>query len=422
MQYSKLVKTIKKYIITDFLNPNWNCFEVFLKTLHEMILETSVFLDGVNNEIYQQGIKIIIFGAGDAGQRLLQTYRENNIDVIYFCDNDKNKHHTFIDGVFVIAPEEISNTSQARVVVASLYGDEISRQLKMLHIPHIVVDVALLHAGHIIDQSFFTLWVERVDFYLGHLNAIYQVYLLLEDERSQLIYLNILKARMVEVLKLDGDIYSKICEGNEYWALSEFRNIADEIYVDAGACVGDTIEKFLYNTGGDFKKIYAFEASPQIFEILRIKVSEIVDLFGVDEESIECIPEGVGSEEKNLILHCSTTNCGSNTFSDEILQRQGNKITWQFTEQIKVCRLDKYLKDVPVSFIKADIEGSELDMLKGGSELIKRFRPKIAICLYHKLEDLFEIPLYIKSLVPEYKMAIRHHSGLYTETVLYCWI
>ena len=66
-----------------------------------------------------------------------------------------------------------------------------------------------------------------------------------------------------------------------------------------------------------------------------------------------------------------------------------------------------------------DIEGAELESLQGARKTIRRDRPKLAVCIYHKPEDMIEIPLYIKELVPEYKLYIRHHSNSGTETVLY---
>lgn len=66
-----------------------------------------------------------------------------------------------------------------------------------------------------------------------------------------------------------------------------------------------------------------------------------------------------------------------------------------------------------------DIEGAELAALQGGAETIKRYKPKLAISIYHKPEDIIEIPIYIKSLVPEYKLYIRHYTNMYAETILY---
>ena len=69
-----------------------------------------------------------------------------------------------------------------------------------------------------------------------------------------------------------------------------------------------------------------------------------------------------------------------------------------------------------------DIEGAEQNALEGAKDIILRNKPKLAICLYHKPEDLWEIPLYIHSLVPEYKIYIRHHSHTNEETVMYAHI
>lgn len=75
-----------------------------------------------------------------------------------------------------------------------------------------------------------------------------------------------------------------------------------------------------------------------------------------------------------------------------------------------------------VTMIKMDVEGAELESLKGARETILRNKPKLAICIYHEPKDLTEIPLYIKSLVPEYKLFVRHHSNYFGETVLYAII
>lgn len=70
---------------------------------------------------------------------------------------------------------------------------------------------------------------------------------------------------------------------------------------------------------------------------------------------------------------------------------------------------------------KALIENQD-EINKVAERLIKNCKPKLAISLYHCGEDYYRIPLYLKSIVPEYKFAVRHHKKNHVDTDLYCWI
>jgi hypothetical protein len=72
-------------------------------------------------------------------------------------------------------------------------------------------------------------------------------------------------------------------------------------------------------------------------------------------------------------------------------------------------------------FIKMDIEGAELETLKGAEQTIRRFRPKLAICLYHRPEDFVTIPRFLDRVLPQYQFAIGHFTIHAEETVLYAW-
>ena len=75
--------------------------------------------------------------------------------------------------------------------------------------------------------------------------------------------------------------------------------------------------------------------------------------------------------------------------------------------------------DEKVTFIKMDIEGAEYEALLGAKETIQKNKPKLAISIYHKPEDIISIPKLIKSMVPNYRLYIRHYSNADNETVLY---
>ena len=81
--------------------------------------------------------------------------------------------------------------------------------------------------------------------------------------------------------------------------------------------------------------------------------------------------------------------------------------------------MDNILKDKQIDLIKMDIEGAELSALSGSRKIIKKFMPVLAICIYHKPEDYFEIPMLIKKLCPNYKIYIRQYELSDTETICY---
>lgn len=88
------------------------------------------------------------------------------------------------------------------------------------------------------------------------------------------------------------------------------------------------------------------------------------------------------------------------------------------TDKIKLIKLDDFISE-NVTFIKMDIEGAEMPALEGCKKTIEKYKPKLAICVYHKVDDLWKIPLFIKKLNPEYKLYLRHYSSTFAETVCY---
>lgn len=87
-------------------------------------------------------------------------------------------------------------------------------------------------------------------------------------------------------------------------------------------------------------------------------------------------------------------------------------------EKVRVYQLDSVIEE-PVTFIKMDIEGSEKEAILGARRIITEYKPKLAICIYHKVEDFWEIPLLIKALNPDYNIYIRNYEDRIDETICY---
>ncbi|ONI42722.1 hypothetical protein AN639_12065 [Candidatus Epulonipiscium fishelsonii] len=177
---------------------------------------------------------------------------------------------------------------------------------------------------------------------------------------------------------------------------------SNEIFVDLGAFDGGTSIEFAKRTDYTYKQIYIFEPDPLNYEktLRNINNSNLknVQIFKI------------GGWSKKDTLNFSPAHFASRISDD------GSNI-------IEVNSLDNVLGDEPVTFIKMDIEGAELEALIGAEEIIKKYKPHLAISLYHKPEDIFEIPLYIKNLVPEYKLYLRNYMLRYPfETVLHAFV
>lgn len=183
----------------------------------------------------------------------------------------------------------------------------------------------------------------------------------------------------------------------------------EEIFVDAGCFTLDTSVR-LRKYCNHVKKVYAFEPDPYNYNVC-LKAKE---KFHFSEAKI--IPFGTWNEKTTLRFDAvgDSCSCIHESGTDVPLFLHANTI------EIPVMPIDDAIETGDrVTMIKMDVQGAELKSLKGARQTIQRDKPKLAICIYHKPEDMTEIPLYIKELVPEYKFFVRHHSNHASETVLY---
>jgi FkbM family methyltransferase len=87
--------------------------------------------------------------------------------------------------------------------------------------------------------------------------------------------------------------------------------------------------------------------------------------------------------------------------------------------EIETVALDDILADEKVTFVKLDIEGFEIPALQGMRHIVQTQRPKLAVSVYHRPEDIVEIPRYLASLRDDYTFYLRHYSYNLSELVLY---
>ena len=159
---------------------------------------------------------------------------------------------------------------------------------------------------------------------------------------------------------------------------------------------------FLFqDCNGKYIRIYAFEPDNHSYQYI-VSVLERRTI-----HNVEVVNKGCWYEATTLGFSCNTDTRGTS-----VIDTQGSDV-------VEVTAIDDAVGGDALTFIKMDIEGAELEALHGAVETIKKYKPRLAISVYHKPSDIVDIPAYILSLVPEYKLYIRQYSYFLGETVLY---
>ena len=219
-----------------------------------------------------------------------------------------------------------------------------------------------------------------------------KAYSLLADEESKRVYKDILNFKVSGKIKY---LLSSFCDKSKVY--SDILNLNEnEEIIDLGAYDGDTIREFTAATGGKYKHITALEPDKKSYKKLLKNTDGM--------KNISTLNMGVWSKRDTLIFDAEA---GRNSK----LSAEG--------VSVEVTDIDSL--NIAPTFIKADIEGSEMKALEGAEKTIKKYLPKLYICAYHRNEDLFALPLKIKELSEKYKIYFRHSKYIPAwESNFYC--
>lgn len=175
--------------------------------------------------------------------------------------------------------------------------------------------------------------------------------------------------------------------------------------IDAGGCYGDTALYFAHKSGG---RVFSFEFMPDNLKVFRRNLELNPDL----AKHVEIVPNPLwsASGQKLYVEGIGPAAHITPTPKDADAQQVETLKIDDFASRRQLTRVD---------FIKMDIEGAELEALKGAEETIRCYRPKLAISVYHKLRDFWEIPQWIEGLGLGYQFYLRHFTIHSEETVLF---
>lgn len=332
--------------------------------------------------------------------------------ISFIVDNDTDKQGRKIYGIPVKNPEEIKwlSPDNTLVVIAVENGiPEIYEQICNMGAYNIMSARILIHDVY-----------SRVAMELiNNKNKIKAVTELLCDDKSKWIYNEVVKRR---TLYGECDFSDLIVSGDAEYRTPfcyENKHPVNEIVIDCGAYKGDTLKKFAETYGPRLKKIYLFECMEESIADLARTMRHMKNKKYYPEMVL--MPYAL-SDHDYVTKFVKASSPGSSFLVDSRSYAQNVFYESDYVN-VNVTTLDKVIpSDEKITFIKMDIEGSEYSALQGAERIIKRCKPRLAISIYHNGEDYFCIPLLLKSFVPEYKFAVRHHSKRHVDTDLYCWI
>jgi FkbM family methyltransferase len=236
---------------------------------------------------------------------------------------------------------------------------------------------------------------------LEHREAFDETYSLLDDQRSR----DTLVAWLNMKITHDSSCLWDYVTDDQYFPRDVPLGIgSDEVLADCGAYSGETAIRFAELTGGRYRRIYCVEPSVQNAVMLRERLRGLKD--------VTIVPKAAWDREETLHF-LEDDNCAHVGERERERERE-REISVQADSLEHILGDDA---DSPI--ITMDIEGSELRALRGAERIISRGRARLAVCVYHKLDDMITIPQYIKSVMPSARLYFRTHTCSFYEQVLY---
>lgn len=309
----------------------------------------------------------VIWGAGTIGEHVLDKLKSRNITPLAFVDDiNPDRWGKEIQGIQIISLS-IAKTihPDATYILSSGINHKIVPKVGNLKYIH----------------------YEELYYSPQNKVRVKKAFNLLEDEESKeafLFRLNYLNKHEVAESPTEDTYF--------------FKMEKDSVFIDGGAYVGDTIQKLLLHSP---RCVYAFEPDPKNFKRLFNNTEIHIDY----RQKIWLYP---------FALYNRSGTVGFNARGDtHSLISIGN------LKRVWAVKLDDMGLEEKITRIKLDIEGSEKEALRGAQKTIRKDRPALAVCAYHRIEDSWNIPLLINKIVPDYKLYLRRYDNKSWDGVCY---
>jgi FkbM family methyltransferase len=344
--------------------------------------------------------QFVIAGArGLVASHAIAGLKRAGISPVCLTDNDPLLWGQSVEGIPVLSPAEAAAQHGNATFVAAIFTHTpLRRQLAALGICSVIGYAALFRRYPECLMPYFAVDdPTKLDRDREQVHAAERIW---ADRDSEELY----RALIQWHRDLDSDAVPRPLPMAEMYFPPFIAFRSDEVFVDCGAFDGDTVRDYLHASGGRYAHIIAFEPDVDTFLLLQAAAQTAPNITAINAAAGSMNGEVSFVGGAGLASHVSTSGANGVATGGNIMKA-------------RTIRLDD-IQPRP-TFVKMDIEGHEREALRGCSGLIRARDVVFAVVLYHRMEDLWEIPLFFHSIAPDLKLVLRHYAEDWAETVCY---
>ena len=336
--------------------------------------------------------RLVLFGAGNLGRKVLRCIRRTGVEPLAFADNSQSKWGSNVDGVPVLSPKEAAARHGASalflITIWSLGHSYPESRAMLERLGCTQVESTASLRWKFADQLLPDFCQDLPHKLYEQAAEVRQAASLWADDASLREYLNHVRWRALG----DQNALGLPVSEESYFLDSLYRITNHEVFVDCGAYTGDTAEQVIRRNPA-FSRIVAIEADPQNFDRLTKWIGTLDTPVA---SRISALNVAVGAKRGKLRFQADGG--------------EGAKLAADGNVVVDCVPIDDLATEAAPTFIKMDIEGAELEALEGARRSIRTHRPILSICMYHKQDDLWRIPLFIHALVKGYRLFLHPHD------------
>ncbi len=321
---------------------------------------------------------IVLYGMGNGADKIIDWCEAHNVQVAGIFATDEFVRYQNFRGLIVQKYSDIIAKHGKDILIVLAFAserEEVLARFEELAVQHEVLapHLPLFDETELVSRE----WLAKYE------SELQKVYDALADDKSRAVFAATLNYKLSgKVQYLFESTTPRQADLQELFTFTE-----DEVYMDLGAYNGDTVQEFLQLTSNKYQHIIAVEPDRR------------------NCRKLAAMAESLG---KITVEQCGVwSEAGELGFSDS----GGRQSTFLAVnkQSVAVNAIDNLTQGLPVSYIKMDVEGAEVQALAGGKQVIAGNKPKMFVAAYHYDVDLFRLPLLLWELVPQYKIYLRKH-------------